>query len=113
MRDRLAVISLDSDSDADDAPTPAPAAAANEAKARLEAEKHGRESAGEEIRAEMRRIREDERKEMKEKLAKCFEENTLLLRELAESRQRTSDALKSSNESNKEITRMKKEVELL
>ena len=81
--------------------------------ARLEAEKHGRESAGEEIRAEMRRIREDDRKEMKEKLAKCFEENTLLLRELAESRQCTSDALKSSNESNKEITRMKKEVELL
>ena len=39
VRDRLAVISLDSDSDADDAPTPAPAAAANEAKARLEAEK--------------------------------------------------------------------------
>ena len=39
VRDRLAVISLDSDSDADDAPTPAPAAAANEARARLEAEK--------------------------------------------------------------------------
>ena len=39
VRDRLAVISLDSDSDADDAPTPAPAAAANEAEARLEAEK--------------------------------------------------------------------------
>ena len=80
--------------------------------ARQEAERSGRETAAEEIRAEMHAARDTERKVMKEQLKKVFEENAALQRKAdeAETLLYNSRALNNQGE---ELGMREKEISML